>query len=53
MKRHYIEDRSVMLAYSACGIHRAALEPKAETRLRYKVSCGNCKKILKARSKRK
>lgn len=51
MKRHYVETDSVMLAYSVCGIHRCALEPKAETKQKKKVTCGNCKKVLKGREK--
>ena len=49
MKKHFIEDDSVELDFSVCGIHRINFEPKEETRKKSKVTCSKCKKVLKAR----
>lgn len=51
MKKHFIENRSVMMAFTACGLHRCVLDPKQETRIKKKVDCNNCKRVLKGRTK--
>lgn len=51
MKKHFIETKSVMMDFTACGLHRCVLDPKAETKQSAKVTCGNCKKVLKGREK--
>lgn len=50
MKRHLVNTTYIEGFYfTACGILRAGIEPKAETTKRAKVSCGNCKKVMRAR----
>lgn len=57
MKRHLIISKTIdgfieLYAFSACGIHRAALEPKAETRIKSKVTCFNCQKTRALKGKK-
>jgi len=49
MKRHLVEERGTFLMFSVCGIPRIAIHPKDETKWKKKVTCKNCKRVLKGR----
>jgi hypothetical protein len=46
MKRHFVIMNDVMIAYTSCGVHRGALDPKNETKTKRYVTCKRCLKVL-------